>query len=484
MTTRSIPPMAAKSASSIYMQVSLKLVTMDTVRDTAESPLSSNFMMDSKSENASATDNNGMPPPPPNTSQTTKHVPHLPPKSKRKRPNKQTSFVWDHFKKMQASANDEARCKCNYCSKDYACDSNSCGTSTLWKHLRNQRKKYPYREEDKGQITLTLVPTNDGKGANATTRWNSTYLMLEHAIRFEKDFKILEKEKESSDFVEYFEEGDRGNKRFGPPNVSYWLTDINKIQFILNKWSNNNNSVLSLMAMNMKTKFDKCWGSLEKMNKLMFVAMVIDPRYKLKCLNYCLSDVCESDVKDVVESEKIYLYRLYDFYKSQHNHSTQIGYITDDLKQSNNVTREVEKDEEVNPWITFYALREEESSMEVEKDLTFYLSDKDVVDKDEFDIMYWRKMNGYKYPILSKIVRDVLAILISIVASESAFSTGGRILDTFRSSLTPTTVESSICTQNWIRGGSVLLDLHPQLEELETYENIETGNSSSSIILD
>ncbi|KAL0560344.1 hypothetical protein IC582_000745 [Cucumis melo] len=331
--------------------------------------------------------------------------------------------------------------------------------------------------------------------------------MLEHAIRFEKDFKILEEEKESSDFVEYFEEGDRGNKRFGPPNVSYWLTvsmfikflkgfyetttkisgssyvtsnvgykDINKIQFILNKWSNNNNSVLSLMAMNMKTKFDKCWGSLEKMNKLMFVAMVIDPRYKLRCLNYCLSDVYESDVKDVVESEKIYLYRLYDFYKSQHNHSTQIGYITDDLKQSNNVTREVEKDEEVNPWITFYALREEESSMEVEKDLTFYLSDKDVVDKDEFDIMYWRKMNGYKYPILSKIVRDVLAILISIMASESAFSTGGRILDSFRSSLTPTTVESSICTQNWIRGGSVLLDLHPQLEELETYENIETDN--------
>ena len=37
-------------------------------------------------------------------------------------------------------------------------------------------------------------------------------------------------------------------------NVGY--KEINKIQFILNKWSNNN-SVLSLMAMNMKTKFDR-----------------------------------------------------------------------------------------------------------------------------------------------------------------------------------------------------------------------------------
>ncbi|KAA0059880.1 zinc finger BED domain-containing protein RICESLEEPER 2-like [Cucumis melo var. makuwa] len=150
------------------------------------------------------------------------------------------------------------------------------------------------------------------------------------------------------------------------------------------------------------------------MNKLMFVAMVIDPRYKLKYLTYCLSNVYESDVvKDVAESMKIYLYRLYVFYKSQHNPSTQIGHNTDDLKQSNTVTMEVENDEEIDPWITFCALREEESSMEVENDLTSYLSDKDVVDKEEFDIMYWWKINGYKYLILSTIIRDVLAVPIS-----------------------------------------------------------------------
>ena len=195
-------------------------------------------------------------------------------------------------------------------------------------------------------------------------------------------------------------------------------------------------------------------------------------------MNYCRYNVYESDVvKDVVESVKIYLYRLYDFYKSQHNPSTQIGHSTDDLKQSNNVTMEVENDEEIDSWITFCALREEESSMEVENDLTSYLSDKDVVDKDEFDIMHWWKMNGYKYLIQTKIVRDVLAVPISTVASESAFSTGGRILDSFRSSLIPRTVKTLIYMQNWIRDGSVLLDLdHPQLEELETYENIEIGN--------
>ena len=62
--------------------------------------------------------------------------------------------------------------------------------------------------------------------------------------------------------------------------------------------------------------------------------------------------------------------------------------------------------------------------MEVENDLRSYLSDNDVVDKYEFDIMSLWKMNGYKYPILSKIVRDALAVPIFSVAYESTFSTG------------------------------------------------------------
>ncbi|GJY96786.1 zinc finger BED domain-containing protein RICESLEEPER 2-like protein [Tanacetum coccineum] len=46
---------------------------------------------------------------------------------------------------------------------------------------------------------------------------------------------------------------------------------------------------------------------------------------------------------------------------------------------------------------------------------------------------------------------DVLAMPIFTVASESAFSTSGRVIDKFRSSLTPKTVEAFICTQDWLR---------------------------------
>nr|KAJ0197482.1 hypothetical protein LSAT_V11C700369810 [Lactuca sativa] len=46
---------------------------------------------------------------------------------------------------------------------------------------------------------------------------------------------------------------------------------------------------------------------------------------------------------------------------------------------------------------------------------------------------------------------DVLAIPISTVASEATFSVGGRVIDPYRSSLVPDTVEKLICGGDWIR---------------------------------
>ena len=51
-------------------------------------------------------------------------------------------------------------------------------------------------------------------------------------------------------------------------------------------------------------------------------------------------------------------------------------------------------------------------------------------------------------------VRDILAIPVSTVASESAFSTTGRVLDDFHNNLSPNTVEALICTQDWFRDTS------------------------------
>lgn len=65
--------------------------------------------------------------------------------------------------------------------------------------------------------------------------------------------------------------------------------------------------------------------------------------------------------------------------------------------------------------------------------------------------MSWWKTHGANYPILTQIARDVLAIPALTVASESAFSAGGRVVHKYRSRLDPQLVEALICTKDWIR---------------------------------
>ncbi|EOX94536.1 Uncharacterized protein TCM_004162 [Theobroma cacao] len=76
--------------------------------------------------------------------------------------------------------------------------------------------------------------------------------------------------------------------------------------------------------------------------------------------------------------------------------------------------------------------------------------------------------NVRRYPTLALLALDVLAIPPSIIASESAFSTGGHVLDAYRSSLMPKMVQALICAQDWLCGPSYYLhDIENDLAELE-----------------
>ena len=64
----------------------------------------------------------------------------------------------------------------------------------------------------------------------------------------------------------------------------------------------------------------------------------------------------------------------------------------------------------------------------------------------------------------------MLVVLVSTVASKSAFSTGGCILDPFRSSLAPEMVQSLICTQNWLQF-LVQISLRQAMDDVELFED-------------
>ena len=92
-----------------------------------------------------------------------------------------------------------------------------------------------------------------------------------------------------------------------------------------------------------------------------------------------------------------------------------------------------------------------DASTNSKTELDKYLAEDTEEPSPDFDIFSWWKCNSARFPVLSKVARDILAIPITTVASESAFSTSGHILDDFRSSLTPMTLQALICTQDWLR---------------------------------
>jgi hypothetical protein len=71
--------------------------------------------------------------------------------------------------------------------------------------------------------------------------------------------------------------------------------------------------------------------------------------------------------------------------------------------------------------------------------------------KEHFDVLGWWKGAGTRYPTLRKVARDISVVPASTVASESAFSTSGRVLSEHRSRLTSDLLEALMCSQDWLK---------------------------------
>ncbi|KAL5179298.1 putative AC transposase [Glycine soja] len=118
------------------------------------------------------------------------------------------------------------------------------------------------------------------------------------------------------------------------------------------------------------------------------------------------------------------------------------------------------------------------STMKTELD--HYLEEEVLLRSSDFDILMWWKLNKLKYPTLQAIARDVLAIPISTVASESAFSIGGQILTPHRSRLHYTTLKALMCSKSWLwnseNAGS------RSIEESTFTDEIESDDEGGSLV--
>ncbi|XP_060211894.1 zinc finger BED domain-containing protein RICESLEEPER 1-like [Lycium barbarum] len=295
---------------------------------------------------------------------------------------------------------------------------------------------------------------------------DSTYMMLDTTVKFEKSFSRM-----YDDDHKYLKYCLETNNVGGHPSIDDWKNvevfikfleifyhvtlkfsgtsyvtsnsffhDIFNLQMIICKNVRSEDSILSGMAKKMELKFNKYWGTFESMNKLLFIAVILDPRYKLKYVEYLFKNsygclVGAEKSKKVMDT----LSRLYDYYMSSF-----CGTYTDKIGGQTSLNDEIDTmySDEIwqSQWEKYLA---NEDNTENKSELEKYLVD-DLEKTKELDILAWKKVSSARYPIISRMARDVLSIPISTVASELAFSTGGRILYSYQSSLSPKTVEALI----------------------------------------
>ncbi|XP_060675824.1 zinc finger BED domain-containing protein RICESLEEPER 3-like [Ziziphus jujuba] len=91
------------------------------------------------------------------------------------------------------------------------------------------------------------------------------------------------------------------------------------------------------------------------------------------------------------------------------------------------------------------------------------------------------KVNAMKYPTLHNIARDILAIPVSTIASESTFSTGGRFVSPHRSRLHPKTVEAFMCAQDWlwaeVNASSYVKPCSSTISDIEINEEVRKSST-------
>lgn len=349
------------------------------------------------------------------------------------------------------------------------------------------------------------------------TRWNSTYTMLYRAEKFQKAFEKLEAEDKEFWHLVYIDR----DVKMDPPISEDWdnvraflkflkffhdvtlrvtrspcvtsdryFHEICLIKRKIEEYSRSDNSLLANTARNIKVKYETLWENNDKANFLLYVSIVLDPRYKLQFVLFTLSLLYgEERSNEIVKKIEDMTRSLYNEYQTSNMKSetacTSMGQpLMEDAGEGETACTSMgqsfmedagegeEEDEDYAYMFTEYLIEQDTKNNISELDR--YLSQPCEIADETFDILDWWRRNSSRYKILGKMAKDVYAISLSTTAIVPTFSTRGRVLDSYHSTLSqrsPKMVEIVICLRNWL--GSQDETDERELEELEDEEEME-----------
>ncbi|XP_050278193.1 zinc finger BED domain-containing protein RICESLEEPER 2-like [Quercus robur] len=233
------------------------------------------------------------------------------------------------------------------------------------------------------------------------------------------------------------------------PTTNLFFPKVCGIKIALNSWFTSANDVIRSMAFKMLEKFDCYWNVI---HGVMAVAIILDPRYKIELLEYYFPIIYGNEADNEIQRIRDICYEMIRDYSSRRmgKEGTRGPCVGEDLQV----------DDSLMDFERYLSQKKRGGNIKLELD--HYLEDDLMPRIMDFDILAWWKSNEPKYPTLQRIARDILTIPVSTVASESSFSTSGRLLSPHCRKLHQKTVEALMCAQNWlwaeINGSSSTID--------------------------
>ncbi|XP_040361763.1 zinc finger BED domain-containing protein RICESLEEPER 2-like [Rosa chinensis] len=295
-----------------------------------------------------------------------------------------------------------------------------------------------------------------GLRQDVPTRWNSTYLMLDSALYYRRalmnlglsdnDFKSClvadewDKIEKITKFLGYFYEVMCLFSGTKYPTSNLFFPKVFIVQHSIQEAMRDHDSFMIQMGMEMNLKFEKYWSDY---SLILGIAVVMDPRFKMQFVEWAYDKLYGPDSSQL-EVFNDTLSSLFDAFVEKSFDPNYSNYSMDEDSSQAQGDHSL-----LEAFDNAYKIG---SSSSIKTELSKYLDEARLERKQELDVLSWWKMEQIRYPILFHLARDVLTIPISTVASESAFSIGGRVLDQYRSSLLPDTVQALLCTRDWIFG--------------------------------
>ncbi|CAL0310698.1 unnamed protein product [Lupinus luteus] len=296
--------------------------------------------------------------------------------------------------------------------------------------------------------------------------WKSTYLLLETALEYKTAFLLFQEHDLSYSSALTDEEWEWATsvtaylKLFLEiinvfssnlfPTASIYFPEICDIHIQLIDWCRSSDSFLSSVALKMKARFDTYWS---KCSSALAVAAILDPRFKMKLVEYYYSQIYGSTALDHIKEVSDAVKELFNAY------SICSTMVDQGLSLPGNSLPSTSYDgrDRLKGFDKF--LHDTSQSQRISSNLDKYLEEPIFPRSSDFNILNWWKVHMPRYPILSMMARDVLGTPMSTLTQELAFGTGGRLLNPTHFSLNPDTRQALICTQDWLQNESG--DLNP-----------------------